>query len=68
MYLFCDNDLGFPLAAQEALAKRLGTPVTYHADASHSPLLSQPGKVIEGLRLPLNVGREQSRIAGLGRL
>ncbi|KAL4990000.1 hypothetical protein BDW68DRAFT_195145 [Aspergillus falconensis] len=50
MYLFCDNDLGFPLAAQEALAK------------------SQPGKVIEGLRLPLDVGREQSRIAGLGRL
>ncbi|KAL4762386.1 alpha/beta hydrolase [Aspergillus foveolatus] len=60
MYLFCDKDLGIPLAVQEAFAERLGTPVTFHIDASHSPFLSQPGKVIEGIRLALKAGREQS--------
>ncbi|KAL4748176.1 hypothetical protein BDW72DRAFT_180958 [Aspergillus terricola var. indicus] len=68
MYLFCDKDLGIPLAAQEAFAKRLGTPVTFHIDASHSPFLSQPGKVIEGIRLALKAGREQSGIADSGGL
>ncbi|KAL4814655.1 Alpha/beta hydrolase fold-1 [Aspergillus spinulosporus] len=66
MYIFCDKDLGIPLAAQEAFAKRLGTPVTFHIDASHSPFLSQPGKVIEGIRLALKAGREQSGIANSG--
>ncbi|KAL4733849.1 hypothetical protein BDV11DRAFT_209894 [Aspergillus similis] len=68
MYLFCDKDLGIPLAAQEAFAKRLDTPVTFHIDASHSPFLSQPGKAIEGITLALKAGREQSGIADLGGL
>ncbi|KAL4745614.1 hypothetical protein BDW72DRAFT_211147 [Aspergillus terricola var. indicus] len=67
MYLFCDKDLAVPLAAQEAFARQLGTPVTYHTDASHSPFLSQPEKVIEGLRLALKAGKEQSGIAESGR-
>ncbi|CBF87084.1 alpha/beta hydrolase [Aspergillus nidulans FGSC A4] len=63
MYLFCDKDLGIPLAAQKSFAEKLGTPVTFHIDASHSPFLSQPGKVIEGIRLALKAGREQSGFA-----
>ncbi|KAL4944496.1 hypothetical protein BDV06DRAFT_233188 [Aspergillus oleicola] len=62
MYLYCDKDLGLPLAFQEAFAKTLGNPVTYHTDASHSAFLSQPGQVIEGLKVALEKGRKQSGI------
>ncbi|KAL4901154.1 hypothetical protein BDW74DRAFT_160450 [Aspergillus multicolor] len=70
MYLFCEKDQALPLVAQEAFAKILGQgpSVTYHTDASHSPFLSQPEKVIEGLRLALQVGREQSGIRAMASL
>ncbi|KAL4773247.1 hypothetical protein BDW60DRAFT_206539 [Aspergillus nidulans var. acristatus] len=68
MYLFCDKDLGIPLAAHEAFAERLGTPVAFHINASHSPFLSQPGQAIEDIRLALKAGREQSGIADSGGL
>lgn len=62
MYLFCDKDQALPLAFQEAFAKTLGNPVTFHTDGSHSAFLSVPGQVIEGLELALKEGREQSGI------
>lgn len=62
MYLFCDNDQGLPLVFQEAFAKTLGNPVTFHTDGSHSAFLSVPDQVIEGLELALKEGREQSGI------
>ncbi|KAL4995129.1 hypothetical protein BDV10DRAFT_175300 [Aspergillus recurvatus] len=68
MYLFCDKDLGIPLEAQEAFAKKRDTPVTYHTHASHSLFFSQPDKVIDGLSLALKAAREQSGIAGSGHL
>ncbi|KAL4805508.1 Alpha/beta hydrolase fold-1 [Aspergillus unguis] len=63
MYLFCDQDQGLPLAVQEAFAKTLGNPVVFHSDGSHSAFLSHPGQVIEGLRLAVKTGREQSGIS-----
>ncbi|KAL4798902.1 Alpha/beta hydrolase fold-1 [Aspergillus venezuelensis] len=70
MYLFCEKDQALPLVAQEAFAKILGQgpSMTYRTDTSHSPFLSQPDKVIEGLRLALQVGREHSGIRALAAL
>lgn len=62
MYLFCDEDQGLPLAVQEAFARALGAPVTFHTDGSHSAFLSQPAQVIDGLRVALDAGRKQSGI------
>jgi hypothetical protein len=60
--MFCDQDQGLSLAVQEGLARTLGSPVTFHTDASHSPFLSQPAQVIDGLRVALDAGRKQSGI------
>ncbi|KAJ5665392.1 uncharacterized protein N7477_007840 [Penicillium maclennaniae] len=62
MYLFCDKDQALPLAFQEAFAKVLGNPVTFHTDGSHSAFLSVPDQVIEALELALKEGRAQSGI------
>ncbi|KAL4794690.1 Alpha/beta hydrolase fold-1 [Aspergillus venezuelensis] len=63
MYLYCDKDLGLPLAIQETFAATLGNPVTFHVDASHLALFSQPEQVIQGLRVAWEKGREQSQTA-----
>ena len=63
MYLFCDQDQALPLPVQEGFARTLGSPVTYHTDASHSAFLSVPEEVIPGLELALREGRERSGIA-----
>ncbi|OJJ07534.1 hypothetical protein ASPVEDRAFT_46825 [Aspergillus versicolor CBS 583.65] len=62
MYMFCDQDQALSLAVQEGLARTLGSPVTFHTDASHSPFLSQPAQVIDGLRVAVDSGRKQSGI------
>jgi hypothetical protein len=62
MYLFCDQDAAIPLVAQESFAKVLGSPVTYHVDASHSAFLSMPEKVIDGLEIALKEGQQQSGV------
>ncbi|KAJ6021204.1 hypothetical protein N7540_006708 [Penicillium herquei] len=64
MYIFCTKDNAFPLPFQEALSKKLGNPVTFHCESSHSPFLSMPNKLIEGLELALHEGERQSGIIG----
>lgn len=50
MYLFCDDDQALPLSIQEGMATALGPEtIRFHCKTSHSPFLSQPDKVVEGL-------------------
>jgi methenyltetrahydromethanopterin cyclohydrolase len=50
MYFFCETDKAIPLPIQQQMAQMLGAAVpTFTSDASHSPFLSQPQKVVEGL-------------------
>lgn len=62
MYLYCDKDLGLPLAFQEAFAKTLGNPTIYHTQGSHSAFVSVPDQVVDGLEVALKAGREKSGI------
>jgi hypothetical protein len=50
-YLLCEQDNAIPLAAQKAMAEIGGPTVVSHVcTASHSPMLSMPGKVVEVIR------------------
>ncbi|KAL7893993.1 Alpha/beta hydrolase fold-1 [Trichoderma sp. SZMC 28014] len=50
-YLLCEKDNTIPLAVQQAMVGVGGPGVTsYVCSASHSPLLSMPGKVVEVIR------------------
>lgn len=62
MYVFCEKDGAIPLVMQEIFAQTLGSPVTFHVDASHSAFLSIPEKVIEGLEIALKEGQQQNGI------
>ncbi|KAL7782517.1 Alpha/beta hydrolase fold-1 [Trichoderma ceciliae] len=47
-YLLCEQDNAIPLVAQQGMAGIGGRGVTsYYCSASHSPMLSMPGKVVE---------------------
>lgn len=48
-YLFCENDLGLPMAVQEGFARRLGSESTFRCEGAHSPFLSVLEQVIERL-------------------
>lgn len=49
-YIFCDQDKAIPLFMQEQMAAGMGEGVTtVHLDASHSPQLSQPEKLVEAV-------------------
>ncbi|KXH35605.1 hypothetical protein CSAL01_02828 [Colletotrichum salicis] len=62
MFFFCDEDKAIPLAVQQGMATLLGpTAITFSSKASHSPFLSQPGDVAEGLELAAEVGQERVR-------
>ncbi|KAJ5611955.1 hypothetical protein N7528_009060 [Penicillium herquei] len=62
MYVFCTKDNAFSLPFQEKLAKKLENPVTFRCESSHSPFLSMPRKLLEGLELALREGERQSGI------
>ena len=50
-YLLCEQDNAIPFAAQQAMAGIGGPNVISHVcSASHSPMLSAPGKVVEVIR------------------
>ncbi|KAF3396162.1 hypothetical protein F1880_007286 [Penicillium rolfsii] len=59
MYLYCDKDAALPLFVQESFAQRLGQPVTFQVDASHSGFLSKPEETAYGLELGLKAGLEK---------
>ncbi|OLN96282.1 Methylesterase 7 [Colletotrichum chlorophyti] len=62
MYFFCDEDKAIPLAVQQGMAALLGTnAITYSSKASHSPFLSKPDDVAEGLELAAKFGQERVR-------
>ncbi|RMZ67766.1 signal peptide protein [Pyrenophora seminiperda CCB06] len=60
MYFFCENDKALPLQVQQGMAQMLGadTP-TYKTVGSHSPFLSQPQEVVEGLEYAAKVGQSK---------
>jgi hypothetical protein len=50
MYFFCEEDRALLHPIQKQLAGMLGeNAITYSLNASHSPFLSAPDKVVEGL-------------------
>lgn len=50
MYFYCENDQALLPAVQRQLASQLGeNAITYTCNGSHSPFLSEPDKVVEGL-------------------
>ncbi|KAF4926901.1 Methylesterase 1 [Colletotrichum viniferum] len=62
MFFFCTEDKAIPLAIQEGMAQQLGpNGFTYSVKASHSPFLSVPKEVVEGLEHAAKVGQERVR-------
>ncbi|KAJ0160934.1 hypothetical protein CTA2_7055 [Colletotrichum tanaceti] len=62
MYFFCEDDRAIPLAVQQNMAGLLGpNAVTYSSKASHSPFLSRPEDVAEGLEIAVKAGQERVR-------
>jgi pimeloyl-ACP methyl ester carboxylesterase len=60
MYFFCETDKAIPLPIQQQMAQMLGAAVpTFTSDASHSPFLSQPQKVVEGLEYAVKVSQSK---------
>lgn len=50
MYFFCDEDRALQSPVQKQLAPMLGeNAITYSCKTSHSPFLSEPDTVVEGL-------------------
>lgn len=50
MYMYCDDDRALLPVIQKQLAPMLGeNSITYTCKGSHSPFLSGPDKVVEGL-------------------
>ena len=61
-YIFCDQDRAIPLYVQEGIARGMGDGITtFHVDASHSPFLSVPEKLVEGIALVAMAGQEKIR-------
>ena len=60
MYLFCDEDKALPLQVQEGMAALLGpNAASFHVKASHSPFLSRPQEVADGLEYAAKIGTER---------
>ncbi|KAF4957359.1 hypothetical protein FSARC_11321 [Fusarium sarcochroum] len=59
-FFYCDEDQALPPPIQQNLASLLGPDAgSYHVSASHSPFLSRPKKVVEGLEYAVKVGLEK---------
>ncbi|GJC95751.1 FAD binding domain-containing protein [Colletotrichum higginsianum] len=60
MYFHCEQDQAIPLATQEAMAAQFPAGyTTFYANSSHSPFLSHPDLVVEGVELAVKVGQEK---------
>src|SRR4051794_7149153 len=60
--IFCDEDKAIPLPVQQGIASSMGSELTtFSIVASHSPFLSQPAKLVEGIELAAKVGVEKSQ-------
>ncbi|KAF5025651.1 hypothetical protein F66182_2257 [Fusarium sp. NRRL 66182] len=60
-FIFCDDDKAIALAIQQHMASMLGpNAASFHIPASHSPFLSRPQDVIEGLELAVKDGLEKT--------
>ncbi|KAF6805871.1 hypothetical protein CSOJ01_09227 [Colletotrichum sojae] len=58
MYFHCELDQAIPLATQEAMAAQFPAGyTTFYANTSHSPFLSRPDLVIEGVELAVKNGQ-----------
>nr|XP_036578221.1 uncharacterized protein CTRU02_11722 [Colletotrichum truncatum]KAF6785422.1 hypothetical protein CTRU02_11722 [Colletotrichum truncatum] len=58
MYFHCEADQAIPLATQEAMAAQFPSGyTTFYANTSHSPFLSRPDLVIEGVELAVKNGQ-----------
>lgn len=61
-YIFCEDDKAIPLPVQQGIAASMGSNITtFSIAASHSPFLSTPDKVVEGIELAAKVGLEKSQ-------
>ncbi|EOD51993.1 hypothetical protein GTA08_BOTSDO12061 [Neofusicoccum parvum] len=59
-YFFCEADQALPFPIQQQMAAALGADApTFKSVGSHSPFLSQPKEVIEGLEYAAKVGQEK---------
>ncbi|KAH8589760.1 Alpha/beta hydrolase fold-1 [Bisporella sp. PMI_857] len=60
MYIFCDNDRAIPPVVQEGMASLMGSDITtFRIASSHSPFLSMPHELVEGIELAVKVGQEK---------
>lgn len=63
-YFFCDSDQALALPIQQHMASLLGLDAaSFHSQGSHSPFLSQPQEVVEGLEYAAKVGLEKTSAA-----
>jgi hypothetical protein len=59
-YFFCEADQALEFPVQQLLAKALGPDaVTFTSKGSHSPFLSEPQDVVEGVEYAAKVGLER---------
>jgi hypothetical protein len=62
MFIYCDEDKAIPLPVQQGIASSMGSGITtFSIAASHSPFLSTPEKLVEGIELASKVGLEKSQ-------
>ncbi|OLN88353.1 hypothetical protein CCHL11_00534 [Colletotrichum chlorophyti] len=60
MYFHCEQDQAIPLAIQEQMAAQFPSGyATFYANTSHSPFLSRPDLVIEGIELAVKDGQSK---------
>ena len=60
MYFFCEQDQALVLPVQQHMASMLGeSAASFTCSGSHSPFLSMPDKVAEGLEYAAKVGVEK---------
>ena len=59
-YLYCEADQALFLPIQQHLAQSLGTnAMTFTSVGSHSPFLSQPQEIVEGVEYAVKVALEK---------
>ncbi|EMD85837.1 hypothetical protein COCC4DRAFT_170513 [Bipolaris maydis ATCC 48331] len=60
MYLFCEADKALSLPIQQQMAQMLGADVpTFTSIGSHSPFLSQPQEVVQGVEYAAKLGQDK---------
>ncbi|KAL2059928.1 hypothetical protein VTL71DRAFT_10083 [Oculimacula yallundae] len=59
-YIFCEDDKALPLIVQQGIAGSMGADIsTFSIKASHSPFLSTPDKLVEGIEVAVKAGLEK---------